>query len=92
MTVRQTAQVSLRCHGRLFQHPAGGYRSWSPRLTGVKMEHRGPTWSAQPSRRPWYFASVVTLFIVAGVLIFCHGCHSGDHDDELCLPAVEERY
>ena len=31
------------------------------------------------------------LWIVAATgLIVCHGCHSGDHDDELSLPLVQE--
>jgi len=34
----------------------------------------------------WLMA-IVSLF--AGVLIFCHGCHAGDHDDELLLHALD---
>jgi hypothetical protein len=30
------------------------------------------------------------LLLVATALIFCHGCHGGDHDDEL-LVVVDER-
>ena len=28
--------------------------------------------------------------IVTGVLIVCHGCHAGDHDDELSVPVGRE--
>ena len=32
-----------------------------------------------------------TIFVlVATGLIFCHGCHSGDHDDELSVPLTPE--
>lgn len=33
------------------------------------------------------------LLLLAGGLIFCHGCHRGDHDvdDELAVHAPDER-
>jgi hypothetical protein len=31
------------------------------------------------------------LFVLAGWLIFCHGCHTGDHDDELAVILPERR-
>jgi hypothetical protein len=30
------------------------------------------------------------LLLAAG-LIFCHGCHAGDHDDELAVLLFERR-
>ena len=33
---------------------------------------------------------ILWLVILAG-LIVCHGCHAGDHDDELSVPIVEEK-
>lgn len=32
------------------------------------------------------------MFLLIGYLIFCHGCHGEDVDDELCVPppAVRE--
>ncbi len=33
----------------------------------------------EPPRRRWV---VVLLLALAAGLVFCHGCHRGDHDDE----------
>ena len=33
----------------------------------------------RPPRRRW---GVLVLLALAAGLVFCHGCHSGDHDDE----------
>ncbi|MFM7149027.1 MAG: hypothetical protein ACKO23_04215 [Gemmataceae bacterium] len=32
---------------------------------------------------------MATVSLIAGVLIFCHGCHAGDHDDELLLHTLD---
>jgi hypothetical protein len=37
----------------------------------------GPGWP-----RLWFWLALVVL---VGILIFSHGCHSGDHDDELSV-------
>ena len=33
---------------------------------------------------------IFSLIVMAG-LIVCHGCHAGDHDDELSVPLMEEK-
>ena len=33
---------------------------------------------------------VLWLVMMAGVIV-CHGCHAGDHDDELSVPLMEEK-
>ena len=50
------------------------------------MTDEAPGWP-----RLWY---LLPLLVLLGILIFSHGCHSGDHDDELSLTvprALEER-
>ncbi|MGE3804301.1 MAG: hypothetical protein AB7K24_06480 [Gemmataceae bacterium] len=37
-----------------------------------------------PARFPWK----LVVLALAGYLLFCHGCHRGDHDDELFVPTV----
>lgn len=46
---------------------------------------------AGPPRRAGWLLPV--LLLLAGGLIFCHGCHRGDHDvdDELAVHAPDER-
>jgi hypothetical protein len=39
--------------------------------------------------RKWGHA--VGLLLLAGYLIFCHGCHGEDVDDELCVPLPAAR-
>jgi hypothetical protein len=29
------------------------------------------------------------LLLLAGCFLFCHGCHLGDHDDELVIHLVD---
>lgn len=41
--------------------------------------------------RPLLIAFFYTLLLVAAVIL-CHGCHGGDHDDELSVPAAVERH
>ena len=41
-----------------------------------------------PKARLW-FVGVLWLITTAG-LIVCHGCHAGDHDDELSVPLAQE--
>ena len=41
-----------------------------------------------PPSRP-FLSGVFWLIVTAG-LIYCHGCHAGDHDDELSVPFVEQ--
>ena len=31
------------------------------------------------------------LLLLAGYLIFCHGCHGDDVDDELCVPPPAQK-
>jgi hypothetical protein len=38
--------------------------------------------------RPLLLAFLGVVVTVA--LIVCHGCHTGDHDDELSIPVYEE--
>ena len=39
--------------------------------------------------RPLLFAFLGVVVTVA--LIVCHGCHAGDHDDELSIPPTEQK-
>lgn len=43
---------------------------------------------AKNPARPLLMA--VLGIVVTVVLIVCHGCHAGDHDDELSIPVYEE--
>ena len=47
-----------------------------------------PSPRPEPPRRRW---GVVLLLVVAAGLVFCHGCHRGDHDDEPVLMWFKER-
>jgi hypothetical protein len=40
--------------------------------------------STTPHFRPW--GSWLIFLLLCGHLIFCHGCHGEDVDDELCVP------
>jgi hypothetical protein len=37
------------------------------------------------------FVRRVVFLLLAAVLIFCHGCHTEDHDDELGVMLIERR-
>ena len=39
---------------------------------------------------PRFSLAGVIGIIVTVVLIVCHGCHAGDHDDELSVPLEQE--
>lgn len=38
----------------------------------------------QSAIRPW--GSWLIFLLLCGHVIFCHGCHGEDGDDELCVP------
>ena len=38
---------------------------------------------------PLFLGTILWLVVTAG-LIVCHGCHAGDHDDELSAPAMTD--
>jgi hypothetical protein len=40
-----------------------------------------------PPRRRWGWLGL--LLVLAAGLVFCHGCHGDDVDDELCLTLVQ---
>ncbi|MGH7227036.1 MAG: hypothetical protein ACRELF_27790 [Gemmataceae bacterium] len=52
------------------------------------------TWMKPPRPLPTHslrfrkWGNAVTLLLLAGYLIFCHGCHGADVDDELCVPPL----
>jgi hypothetical protein len=43
-----------------------------------------------PTLRCQRFGNGVVLFLLAAYLIFSHGCHGADVDDELCVPQLRE--
>ena len=51
----------------------------------VEQQRETPT--AIPPRL--LLGGLLWLVILAGVIV-CHGCHAGDHDDELSVPFVEQ--
>jgi hypothetical protein len=47
----------------------------------------GPSVPARSrGRRGW-----VVILLLAACLVFCHGCHGDDVDDELCVTFVQPR-
>lgn len=53
----------------------------APRPKPARLAERHAGRSRHPRR--WWRAVAVAL--LAAGLILCHGCHSGDHDDELIV-------
>jgi len=38
---------------------------------------------AEGTPRPPWLSRMLIVIAMLGALVFCHGCHGGDHDDEL---------
>ncbi len=58
--------------------------------SGVMVPHArsgAPLWEAPPRRPRWGW--MLFLLCLGGLLIWCHGCHGEDHDDELFDRGVE---
>jgi hypothetical protein len=53
----------------------------------MKLEIRSP--KAERWTFPW--GSWILFLLLCGHLIFCHGCHGEDVDDELCVPPLDAR-
>jgi hypothetical protein len=62
------------------------------RAGGVSPRWRGGQPAAHAAGSPDrpFFRWVVLLVLAAG-LIFAHGCHAGDHDDELAAVLFDRR-
>ena len=45
-----------------------------------RLRHRFPP--GLPPKKPRRGWAGVIVLALAAALVFCHGCHSGDHDDE----------
>jgi hypothetical protein len=43
-----------------------------------------------PKTLPAHLFFATLFLVVTAGLIVCHGCHAGDHDDELSIPVLKE--
>ncbi len=60
-----------------------------PTLPRCRFVPPRPVRRVPPTPAPvWHWAGLV---LIATGLLFCHGCHNHDVDDELCVPLLRER-
>lgn len=50
-----------------------------------------PSVPLAPRGRSWRFGIWVIVVVLSGWLIVSHGCHRGDHDDELVIGRVDRK-